>query len=183
MLHQGYSLTQEVAGAGSPVVEFQDSARFDVKRAVGFRKFLRAGGFDVVHSSLWGCNAFTRLAAAGWRRPAIVVSELSVEDWRPQHRRVLDRALRPLIDPYVANSRDVRDFICRAHGIQPNLVTVNPEWTGSQHIQARKSKGCRQWPCSNRMSRWFDLGQGLPSRDSIPSVDSSETRSETSHCR
>jgi glycosyltransferase involved in cell wall biosynthesis len=124
VLRQGYSLTQEVAASGIPVIEYQETGRFDVKRALRFRRLIRGGGFDVIHSSLWGCNAFTRLAAAGPHRPAIVISERSVENWRPRHRRMLDKALRPFTDHYVGNSQDVHDFICTAHGVPTERVTI-----------------------------------------------------------
>jgi len=124
VLRGGYSLTQEVAASGIHVIEYEGMGRFDVKRALRFRRLVRDGGFDVVHSSLWGCNAFTRLAAVGPRRPAIVVSERSVENWRPRHRRVVDRALRPFTDHYVGNSQDVHDFICSAHRVPAERVTI-----------------------------------------------------------
>ncbi|MGH2635606.1 MAG: glycosyltransferase family 4 protein [Actinomycetota bacterium] len=124
VLRGRYDLTREIAAAGVPVIEHEDTGRFDPRRALRLRRLIQSGDFDVIHSSLWGCNAFTRLAALSPRRPAIVVSELSVENWRPRHRRLLDRTLRPLTDQYVGNSEAVRAFICTTHGVDRDRVTV-----------------------------------------------------------
>lgn len=124
VLRQGYPLTRDVVASGVPVIEFEHTSQFDMNRALRLRRLIATGGFDVIHSSLWGCNAFTRLAALSQRRPAIVVSELSVENWRPRYRRALDRVLRPLTDHFIGNSEDVRDFICSAHAVPRERVTV-----------------------------------------------------------
>jgi glycosyltransferase involved in cell wall biosynthesis len=124
VLRSGDALADETAAAGVPVIELDDPHRSDVRRALRLRRLIGGGRYDVVHTSLWGCNAFTRLSAAMPGRPAIVASELSVENWRPGHRRLLDRVLRPLTEHYVGNSEDVRDFICRAHGVGAARVTV-----------------------------------------------------------
>jgi glycosyltransferase involved in cell wall biosynthesis len=124
VLRGRYALTREVAAAGIAVIEHEDSWRFDPRRVLRLRRLIRRGGFDVIHSSLWGCNAITRLAALSPRRPAIVVSELSAEERRPRYRQVLDRTLRPLTEHYVGNSEAVRSFICATHGVQRDRVTV-----------------------------------------------------------
>jgi glycosyltransferase involved in cell wall biosynthesis len=87
---------------------------------------VRSGHFDVVHSSLWGANAFTRVAAVGGRRPAIVVSERRVEDFRSARRRRLDRALRHTTDAYIGNSEAVGSFITVAHAVARERVHVVP---------------------------------------------------------
>jgi glycosyltransferase involved in cell wall biosynthesis len=78
-----------------------------------------------MHSSLWGANVFGRIAAATRRqRPAIVISERSVEDFRSAARRTVDRALRRWTEEYIANSNDVAEFVARAHGVSADRVTV-----------------------------------------------------------
>lgn len=126
VLHAGGSLTAQVAGDGVPVIELAAAGRHPATRALALRRLTRSGQFDVVHSSLWGANAFTRAAAMGHRRPAMVASERRVEDFRPAPRRSLDRALRPLTDAYIGNSPAVVEFVVRAHEVARERVHLVP---------------------------------------------------------
>jgi glycosyltransferase involved in cell wall biosynthesis len=122
VLRAGDHLTKEVAEAGVPVVEFAGSEG-DPRRLVWLRHLL--GSADVVHSSLWGANVYGRLVAATRRqRPAVVISERSVEEFRPPAKRGIDRALRRWTEEYIANSNDVAAFVARAHGVPADRVTV-----------------------------------------------------------
>jgi glycosyltransferase involved in cell wall biosynthesis len=122
VLRAGDHLTKEVADAGVPVVEFA-GAEGDPRRFVRLRHLFATA--DVVHSSLWGANVYGRLAAATRdRRPAIVISERSVEEFRSPARRWADRALRRLTEEYIANSIDVAEFVARAHGVSEDRITV-----------------------------------------------------------
>lgn len=121
LLHAGYPLAAELA-TDVPVIEFDGSSNRDRLRML--RRLVRHGGFDVVHSSLWGGNVAARLAAALPNRPAVVVSERRVEDFRPPSSRVVDRVLRPLADHFIANSNDVARFVRRAHGVDADRVSV-----------------------------------------------------------
>ena len=124
VLRSGDPLAREAARDGIPVVEF-DAPDADPRRLWWLRRLIRAA--DVVHASLWGANAFTRVASATVRhRPAVVISERSVETTRPRTRRMLDRALRPWTDAYIANSNDVARFVADAHGVPTDRVTVIP---------------------------------------------------------
>lgn len=118
-------LTRRVAATGVPLVHMRAGGSPAIKAGV-LRKLMRRGGFDVIHSSLWGANAFTRLVALGRSRPAVAVSERRVEDYRSRRRRLLDHALRPVTDVYLANSEAVADFVCRAHGVSADRVRRVP---------------------------------------------------------
>jgi len=141
VLESGFDLTRQIAEAGVPVMELAPRARWAGWYARQLRRFVRSGQFDVVHSSLWGANAFTRLAAAGGRRPAIVVSERRVEDFRSARRRRLDRALRHVTDAYIGNSEAVGSFITVAHDVARERVHVVPNGIDTEvflpHEQSR----------------------------------------------
>lgn len=122
VLRSGFELAAELAADRIPVVELDVGS--NTTRLRMLRRLARIGGFDVIHSSLWGGNVAARLAASGPRRPAVVVSERRVEDFRPPPARLLDRALRPLADAYIANSIEVAAFVARAHGVGPDRITV-----------------------------------------------------------
>ena len=116
VLYPGFTLAHEVSDAGVPVIELDGTNRFHLDRFHDLRKIVRSGRYDVVHTSLWGASAFTRVAVLGVNRPAVVMTEQRVEDFRPRRRRMIDRMLRPTTDAWTGNSRDVCDFITRAHG-------------------------------------------------------------------
>lgn len=122
VLYPGFPLTQEVRDAGVPVIELDGSSRFHLDRSRDLRSVARSGRYDVVHSSLWGASAFARLAVAGPGRPAVVMTEQRVEDFRPRRRRAADRLLRNLTDEWTGNSSDVCSFIVRAHNAPPSRV-------------------------------------------------------------
>jgi glycosyltransferase involved in cell wall biosynthesis len=124
VLYPGFDLTIQVARDGTPTMEMPFTTAYDPRRMQRLRTLIRDGGFDVVHSSLWGANLFTRLAAAQRSRPAVVVSERSVEDFRSRSGRLIDQALRPLADHYIGNSQDVVDFICRTHRVPSSRVSL-----------------------------------------------------------
>src|SRR3954471_11019154 len=123
VLRSGEPYAREMAAAGIPLLEF-DGRDADPRRLAWLRSVLLSGGHDVVHSSLYGANAVTRLSLLGASRPPVVVSERRVEDWRSRPARALDRALRPLTDEWIGNSADVADFVVRAHGAPRARVHV-----------------------------------------------------------
>lgn len=122
VLRAGDPLATEVAEAGVPVAQFRGHDA-DPRRLVNLRRILRRA--DVVHSSLWGANVYARIAALTVSpRPAIVISERSVEDFRTAPAHAVDRWLRRWTDAYIANSNDVAGFVVRAHHVPRNRVTV-----------------------------------------------------------
>lgn len=123
VLRAGEPYAREMAAAGVALVEL-DGRDGDPRRLRALRRLVRSGGYDVVHSSLQGANALTRIALLGGRRPATVVSERRVEDWRGRPARALDHALAKVTDEWIGNSADVADFVVRAHGAPRARVHV-----------------------------------------------------------
>jgi glycosyltransferase involved in cell wall biosynthesis len=122
VLRAGDPLTHEVADAGVPVVEFSGRDA-DPRRFFSLARLLRSA--DVVHSSLWGANVYARMVVATVRRrPAVVISERSVEEFRSAPRREIDRALRRWTDEYIANSNDVAEFVATAHHVPKQCITT-----------------------------------------------------------
>lgn len=122
VLYPGYPLADEVRQAGIPVTELS-GGKLSPRRALRLRTLSRRG-VDVVHSSLWGSNAVARVVCAGPGRPAVVISERRVEDFRSAPQRLLDHTLRRITDEYSGNSTDVATFIARAHGVAPERITT-----------------------------------------------------------
>ncbi len=145
VLYPGFPLSREVADAGIPVIELDGSTRLHVDRLRALRRVVRGGGFDVLHTSLWGGSAFGRGAALGPARPATVMSERRVEDFRSRPARLVDRLLRSVTDEWIGNSAEVGDFIERAHraprsrihvirnGIDKTVFRPGPTSTRAEH--------------------------------------------------
>lgn len=123
VLRAGEPYAREMERAGIALVEL-DGSDADPRRLLALRALVRSEGYDVVHSSLQGANAVTRLALLGPGRPATVVSERRVEDWRGRPARALDHALARVTDEWIGNSADVADFVVHAHGAPPTRVHV-----------------------------------------------------------
>jgi glycosyltransferase involved in cell wall biosynthesis len=95
---------------------------------------------DCVHGQLWGTNLYVRVAAAITRnRPAIVLAERRVEDWRPRSHRSADRLTGHLADAWIANSDAVADFVAEAHRVPRDRVTVIPNGLDATVFRPRLS--------------------------------------------
>ncbi len=123
VLYHGFPLADELART-MPVTQLPYSTGYDPRRPGALRGLVSSSGAEVVHSSLWGANVVTRTSLAGPGRPAVVVSERRVEDFRKPWTRVLDRALQPVTDHYIGNSLDVVGFIGRAHGVPRDRISL-----------------------------------------------------------
>lgn len=119
-------LLPEFEALGIPVMDLRRRASPGMLRLGAIRHRLSTEPFDVVHAMLWHANAFARLAVAGRRRrPAVVVSERSVEP-RSRGRTALDRVLGRWTDLYVGNSDAVAEFIRRVHPVGDDGVVMIP---------------------------------------------------------
>jgi glycosyltransferase involved in cell wall biosynthesis len=126
VLYPGDAMTREVARAGIPVITVGTGTLHPLQRTPALRRLIRSRRYDVVHTSLWGASAYARLLAAGPHRPAVVMSERRVEDFRGGWQLRLDRALRALTDEYIGNATAVAAFIRRAHRVPADRVHVVP---------------------------------------------------------
>jgi glycosyltransferase involved in cell wall biosynthesis len=115
VLYPGFPLAQQVADDGIELVELDGTSRSHLDRMRKLRRLARSGEFDVVHTSLWGASAFGRASVLGPARPAVVMSERRVEEFRGRRRRLLDQGLARATDQWIGNSRDVCAFVSRAH--------------------------------------------------------------------
>jgi glycosyltransferase involved in cell wall biosynthesis len=100
---------------GVPVLDLRRRASPGLGRLVSLARHINGGHFDIVHSMLWHCNAYARLAVVGrGERPAVVVSERSVEP-RSKRKRRLDGVLGRWTDLWIGNSLAVTDFMRQVH--------------------------------------------------------------------
>ncbi len=126
VLYPGFELTAQVRLDRIDVVELDGDSRIHRDRFQALRRLATKSHFDVVHTSLWGAGAFGRAALIGSNRPAIVMSERRVEEFRPSRRRAVDVALARITDEWIGNSADVCDFVVRAHRAPRERVHVIP---------------------------------------------------------
>jgi glycosyltransferase involved in cell wall biosynthesis len=143
VLYPGFPLAEEVRGNGIAVVELEGHSRVHADRFRALRRLTRSGQFDVVHTSLWGAGVFGRSALIGPHRPAVVMSERRVEDFRSPGRRLVDVGLARITDEWIGNSADVCDFIVRAHRAAADRVHLvrNGVDTAVFHPAAHRRRG------------------------------------------
>lgn len=109
-----------------PLLELRRRASPGVLRVTKLRNYIANNRFDVVHSMLWHCNAYARLAVAGRKdRPATVISERGVEP-RFGAKVVVDRRLARYTDLWIGNSEAVQEFILRLHPAPRDAVLHIP---------------------------------------------------------
>jgi glycosyltransferase involved in cell wall biosynthesis len=124
-----------------PRFQIPSGPPWDPRRALALRRLVRDLRADLVHPSLWGASAFTRIALLGRRRPPIVMSERRVEDFRPTWARTLDRTLRRVTDGYIGNSVDVVNFIKRWHGVVDARVSLVNNGLDTEIFWRRRTLG------------------------------------------
>ena len=93
--------------------------------AIGIRRLLRRGRFDLIHSFLPRSNCAARLAQLGLKRRAVLISsERSLGDTRAPGTSMMNRLTHRMSNRVVAVSAAVRDRIVERDRIPPGKVTV-----------------------------------------------------------
>ncbi|MGL4944582.1 MAG: glycosyltransferase [Thermoguttaceae bacterium] len=99
---------------------------------------------DVVHTWLFAANAYGRSAAAWCGVPRIVTAERCVDPWKRAWHHKIDRALAPVTNAFVTNSRGIADFY-ETHGIArerftiiPNAIVTPPVITSEERERGRE---------------------------------------------
>ena len=123
---------------GVPLLDLHRRASPGLLRLLTLSRHVNDGGFDVVHAMLWHCNAYARLAVAGRsRRPAVVVSERSVEP-RSRAKRAVDGVLGRWTDLWIGNSVAVADFMREVHPAEESRLLHIPNAIDRSVFQARR---------------------------------------------
>jgi glycosyltransferase involved in cell wall biosynthesis len=118
--------TQDHAAPFDHVVLFSKegrwiSAPFSIAR---IRSFIRARGFDIVHTFFPTSNLLGTLAARLAFVPVILSSRRDLGYWMRSLDRILLRAIRRVPTHYLANSYAVKRQSVAAEGIDPNRILV-----------------------------------------------------------
>ena len=109
--------------AGVPVFCLDKRPKLDGGLIPRLKRLLGSESVDLIHSHLFTANLWGRLAAWGERAP-VVVTEHSVDTWKPWTYRCLDHLLKPLTTHWVFVSQQVRDFYERRMGPLPNACVI-----------------------------------------------------------
>ena len=151
-------------------------SRLHVDRLRALRRLARSGRFDVVHTSLWGAGAFGRAGAGrpaatgggdvrapGRGLPAAPAARCSTARWRA------------VTDEWIGNSRDVCDFIVRAHGAPPGRVHLVRNGVDTDGVPtgdggARGTAGRPARRGSARWAGWCTRRASTCSLDALPLV-------------
>ena len=107
--------TPALEKSGVPVFCLEKRPRLDWPLIPRLQQLIRRESIDLLHSHLFTGNLWGRLGA--WRvRVPIVVTEHSVDTWKPPLYRWSDRLLKPLTTHWIFVSQQVREFYERHLG-------------------------------------------------------------------
>ena len=103
-----------------------------------FIRELRAERPDIVHTHTYFTNTLARLALWAGRCPAAHVAHVhNVYSQYRWHHRVVEKGLSRRSFRIICCSAAVRDFVCRAEGIQPEKTCVIPNGVDVEAFEAR----------------------------------------------
>ena len=109
--------------AGVPVVCFDKRPRIDLALVSRITQIVRRESVALIHTHLFTANFWGRLA--GWAaRVPVVVTEHSVDTWKPWGYHILDRLLKPLTAHWVFVSPQVQQYYVRQVGPLPNSSVI-----------------------------------------------------------
>ena len=109
--------------AGIPVRCLDKHPRMDLGLIPRLVRLVRDQRIDLIHAHLFTANLWGRLA--GWRaRVPVVVTEHSVDTWKPWGYRALDRLLKPLTTQWIFVSPEVRAFYEQGLGPLTNASVI-----------------------------------------------------------
>lgn len=120
-------LGHELRAEGLPF-RFLGHARFDPRSAWSLYHLIRREDVDLVHLTDFGACTLGRLAAAAAGVPSVVHVRSHHSEHQPRGFPVYVnwayRALAPLTDRVIANSRSVKSFAVERMGFEPERVVV-----------------------------------------------------------
>ena len=115
-LRAGGALVKEVEQAGVKVVILGKKSRFDFTLMLRLADLLKKEKIDIVHSSLFSANFFSRTAAILAGTPVIIASDQSLGIGKGFLRTSIDRILKYCTDMIISDSTAVsRLFVERDH--------------------------------------------------------------------
>ncbi|MHB8544294.1 MAG: glycosyltransferase [Leptospirales bacterium] len=137
LIVEGGELVPDFEALGIPVTIIPKKSRYDLSVVPRIRRFLKGGGFDIVHTHLFTANFWGRLAAMGL--PSILVSSAHnvVARERPFLVRVenfLDRLLSVPTDAIFCVTGQVMQSMEKDAGLpRQKLVTIENGLSFSDH--------------------------------------------------
>jgi sugar transferase (PEP-CTERM/EpsH1 system associated) len=109
---------------GVRVVEFAKRPGLDLRLLGRLARLLREERVSVVHTHAFTAATWGRLAAAVARTPVVIAHEHSAFSLDSWHRRLVDRALVPTTDRWVAVSQALARDLVRQEGLPRSRVVV-----------------------------------------------------------
>ncbi len=109
---------------GTPVVDFAKRPGLDVALLPRLTRFIRQGGFEIVHTHAFTASSWGRAAATIARVPAIVAHEHSGFSLESPPRRVVDRMLAHWTSRWVVVSEALARDLVRIEGLPLSKLVV-----------------------------------------------------------
>lgn len=129
---------------GIPYYIMKRRARFDPSVLLQMAQLMRRQRIDVVHTLNFTANAWGRAAAQLAGVPRIIAHERGTGWTENALMRLVDRALYPVTDLWLANSEAAKIILTEHVGIPANRIRVvyngmpSPEPAGSANVSLRK---------------------------------------------
>ncbi len=121
-------LAREVRAAGVPVTVIGRRSRWDVRGAIRLWRYLRRGGFEILHAHKFGSNVWACLFGRISGIPVVIIHEHTWnyrEGGAGRVRVIIDRTLTRFCDVVVTPSNADRRAWERVIGVAPRkLVTI-----------------------------------------------------------
>ena len=117
---------EELEASGVPVVDFGKRPGLDLALLARLARFIRQGGFDIVHTHAFTAASWGRLAAALARTRVVVAHEHSAFSLESASRRAVDRMLAAVTSAWVVVSDTLARDLVRAEGLPLSRLVVIP---------------------------------------------------------
>jgi glycosyltransferase involved in cell wall biosynthesis/peptidoglycan/xylan/chitin deacetylase (PgdA/CDA1 family) len=134
---------EDLEAEGTPVVDFAKRPGLDLALLLRLARFVRRGGFEIVHTHAFTAASWGRAAAAIARVPAIVAHEHSAFSLESPLRRLVDRMLALWTSRWVAVSETLaRDLVRLERLPLPRLVVVRngASWRSATPDAVRRTR-------------------------------------------
>jgi glycosyltransferase involved in cell wall biosynthesis/peptidoglycan/xylan/chitin deacetylase (PgdA/CDA1 family) len=129
---------------GVPVVGFSKGPGLDPAFLLRLTRFIRKGGFGVVHTHAFTASSWGRLAAMIARVPVVVAHEHSAFSLESRLRRCVDRMLSPGTSRWIVVSEALARDLVRAEALPVSRVVVIPNGVPTRSATAEAVRKVRE---------------------------------------
>lgn len=125
-LNQPGALAEKLTSQGIPVFAFRKRPGLDLSLLPRLVFWMRKEKIQIVHTHLWGANAWGRTSAFLSGVPVRIATEHGLQEWRGTLHRLIDKMLVPLTHCILFVAETVREEFCQKIGVKREKCLVIP---------------------------------------------------------